>query len=74
MLVDHPVSGLGLLVAALPASGVTAICAVRAVLVSALARPMPDPAGIALWQARQSALLELSIARKFGLFLSMFCT
>jgi hypothetical protein len=39
-----------------------------------LVRPIPDPVGTALWQARQSALLELSITRKFGLFGSIFCT
>ena len=39
-----------------------------------LLKPIPDPVGIVLWQARQSALLELLITRKFGLFGSVFCT
>ncbi len=75
MLVDHPASGLEFPVPALAVRGVPA--AARVILCIAEAASVIstfDPVGAVLWQARHSALRELSIARNFGLFGSMFCT
>jgi hypothetical protein len=74
MLVDHRASGLVLLAAALAVRGVPTAPIALWLASRAFVIPIPDPVGIVLWQARQSALLELSITRKFGLFGSMFCT
>ena len=74
MLVDHSASGLVLLTAVLAARGVpTARNALRPADCGVV-RPAPNPVGIVLWQARQSALFELSMTRNFGLFGSIFCT
>jgi hypothetical protein len=74
MLVDHPASGLLLLAAALAVRGVPTTPIALWLASRALAIPIPDPVGVVLWQARQSALLEFLMARKFGLFGSIFCT
>jgi hypothetical protein len=74
MLVDHPASGLVLLAAVLAAKGVPSASNAFWFATFELVRPIPDPVGRVLWQARQRALLELLIARKLGLFGSVFCT
>ena len=71
-LVNHPASGFVLPAVELAVSGAPNARIVPWDASSAFARPIPDPVGVELWQARQRALLELSIARNFGLLGSMF--
>jgi hypothetical protein len=64
MLVDHAARGLGRLALEPAAKGAPAARSTFWLATLGLVRPIPDPDGTVVWQARQSAPLLLLITRK----------